>query len=517
MAESTKNFSPLHYFSSWKSSDSLHWYFRVPGFLPWISFEKTKNIRENEFKWWIFPAFYYKNSRNSDELSLTLLSPVFYYNTSNFQSKNKITNSSTLWLLLYFHDYYESVSPIAHKSSATLTPLFYISDFKGSAREESFSWIFPFFFHEYSSRKDAESDEYYSIFYYRQKSYTNSSKTNWESKSFWLLPYYQSFFTESTAAFDRKKEVVTVFPFNYFIHEKTEGKSTAQTKTYDALYRETYQITNLLFHYSETSYKKDNSSYSKTFFFPIIPLFYRSVTENESHYNLFWFIDWKTDREAKDFRLFLLGFYLYSSEEYSRQNFLYFVFDHQYHRSTDTDQLKLFLGLIHFESSPRHSKFNALFGVLAGYESRDDGYYDINFLWLRYLNNKEEHIKLNLIPFFYHDRTATENVYVIPPLLSYSMENEDRLLQLGGLGLLWYRNYDKRKEEETKAILLGSIYYEIRLKERGYKSRGSLWGVLWEYQTESVNDYSKLSIFKFIYSNTTVNGQTYSRIFGVKF
>ncbi|MBE7410562.1 MAG: hypothetical protein HS129_00620 [Leptospiraceae bacterium] len=507
--------SLLHYYNSVEDKDSKKWSIHFPSFLPLISILQHTEINFHENRWWLFPIFYTKKTEDTNVSKTVSLSPIFYYEMYQIHSKDENSKYNALWILLYYHSKVDTMFPMKQKITTTLTPLYYLKSIQSDSKEDTSLWIFPFFFHDYSSSSISEREEHYSFFYYKEKSYGNFEKEKWQKNLLWILPYYHSYNSSSDFASDTTQCVVSIFPINYYFYEKVEEKELIKPIKHH-YYKETFQITNLLFHYSEKYFNKDKSNYSNIFFFPIVPLFFRSISNTDLHYNIFWLMDWKKDYEKNDLRLFFFGFYIYSSEEYSRQNFLYLI-DHQSWRNTNTQKLKFFLGTIHFESAPNYRKFKVLFGLLAGYESRDtDGYYDINFLWLRYLNEREEHIKLNLIPFLYYDRTSTENLIVVPPLLYYSFENNDRLLQLGGLGVFWYRNYNKRKEEETKAILLGSIYYETRLKERGYKSKGSLWGILWEYQTETETDYSKFSIFKFLYSNTTTNGKNYNRIFGVK-
>lgn len=226
------------------------------------------------------------------------------------------------------------------------------------------------------------------------------------------------------------------------------------------------------------------------------------------------FFDLQTDKAKQEFSLFAFGLYVHSSPGYSRQNLLYLV-DHQYYKKVDKEHLRLFLGTIHFEREKDRQSFYLFYGLLFGYEQLGEGYFDVNFLWLRYLNTRD-HLRMNFLPVYYYDRTSKETVHVIPPLLSYSSVTQDEVFQLGLLGLGYYRNYNRKEKEDTKAFLLGSVYYESSEKERGYKSRGSLWGVLWQEQSESETGYSKFSVLKILYSQTTINGETRHRIFGIR-
>ena len=87
-----------------------------------------------------------------------------------------------------------------------------------------------------------------------------------------------------------------------------------------------------------------------------------------------------------------------------------------------------------------------------------------------------------------------------------------------GLGTLYYKNSDHVKKEEHLNMLMGVLYYKTSIpKERGYEGSGSLWGLLWEYKTESETKYSKFAILKFVYTKTTdETKESYQRILGVR-
>jgi hypothetical protein len=102
------------------------------------------------------------------------------------------------------------------------------------------------------------------------------------------------------------------------------------------------------------------------------------------------------------------------------------------------------------------------------------------------------------------------------PALSYSYLSENEKFQHGLLGLAWYRNQDPAEKSDSRYLLGGLLYGEKQVAERGYHSRGSLWNVLWQYETESETGFIKFSIMKFVYKRVHIDGVVSHRVLGVK-
>ncbi len=299
-----------------------------------------------------------------------------------------------------------------------------------------------------------------------------------------------------------------------------------------------------------------------TWFAPLLPLVYYSGTANTSHTNVLWLFDIQTTNgslqrlwaplglfmykkdaylwilpfyhandgversvhiapvfwswwKADEYSIFVLpGLYLHSSPGYSRQNFL-FLFDHE--RRGDINKLNLLFGIVQYESSPEVSRMSVLFRILGGYDYRAPNQYNFNVLW--YVQQRDgDHFKSIFLPFYWYSSSPGHTTLFIPFALSYFDYEGANKFELIGLGLIWYRNYDAFKRTNTEHALLGTLYYGRDLPERGYHSRGSLWGIIWEKESEDETNYRKFSILKgAVYSRTTTaKGDTYSRIFGVR-
>lgn len=114
--------------------------------------------------------------------------------------------------------------------------------------------------------------------------------------------------------------------------------------------------------------------------------------------------------------------------------------------------------------------------------------------------------KSSLLPFWHFSSDQNERTLIAP--FSYFSKNDEGDLDLGLLGIAYYRNNDLPDMSETKALLAGTLYWERKKSERGYHSVGSFWGILWDYETESETGFEKFSILKGIYKRVKKNGET---------
>lgn len=252
--------------------------------------------------------------------------------------------------------------------------------------------------------------------------------------------------------------------------------------------------------------------YKKNDYLWILPFYHaNNGTERSVHVAPLFWSWWRDD----GYSIFVLpGLYLHSSPGYSRQNFL-FLFDHE--RRPDYSKLNLLFGIVQYESTPEVSRMSVLFRILGGYEYRAPNQYNFNVLW--YIQKRDgDRFHSSFLPLYWYSSSPGHTTLTLPLLLSYFDYEGANKFELVGLGLIWYRNYDAYKRTNTEHALLGTVYIGTDKPERGYRSRGSLWGFLWEKETEDETNYRKFSILKgAVYSRTTTaKGETYSRIFGVR-
>lgn len=280
--------------------------------------------------------------------------------------------------------------------------------------------------------------------------------------------------------------------------------------------------------------------------FMIFPFLYKSETADQTHYNIAGIFDREYDRRGiisrsmilplymwfssennfwhsnntfvlppviyygyslNERTLFLAGLYLYRSDTYERQNFFYLL-DHRNYIQDNRNYYGCLFNSFSFESSDSTFQCEALYGLLAGYNGfRHAPVYEFDFLKFIVDVRREVHsFSSDVFLVSYYRSSPDSWSWLSPVALTYLSEDTNGDFDLGLLGLLYYRNNKVNENYETKRVLLGSVYNEIRRPERGYHSTGSLWGFLWEYETESETNFKKFSILKGLYKYVNING-----------
>ena len=216
-----------------------------------------------------------------------------------------------------------------------------------------------------------------------------------------------------------------------------------------------------------------------------------------------------------DGTFFLAGLYVRHTPSFHRENFLY-LYDREYEREARGHNLQLALGAFEVDTRPRSTRVSLGYSLLADLKVEPETF-STNLLWMRHETNQTEQSWHNSFwPVWWLESTPEETFWVTTPLLSMGNRDANGGYQLIGAGALWHNFYRTEQNESSSRILLGTVYEELRRPERGYHSRGSMWGFLWQYQAESETDYRKFSVLKFLYSRTETEGQVRHRVFGVK-
>ncbi|MBL8022164.1 MAG: hypothetical protein JNM27_20990 [Leptospirales bacterium] len=236
-------------------------------------------------------------------------------------------------------------------------------------------------------------------------------------------------------------------------------------------------------------------------------------------------------RDAKQWTAFVAGLYLHSSPSGSRQNFLYLV-DHK--GSAESDSYRAMLGTLNFTTGSDLTSFELAYGLLLNARSQAKEF-DLDYaLFLGGVEKKSNYLHHRLLPAYWYESSDRMTFLVSPlayynnnldtdtfrtmiplaPLVWYQSESGQDVRQLGLLGTAWFRDYDSEERTARSMLLLGTLYNDVQKPERSYRSRGSFWGLLWDYETES-NGFSKLSVLKFVYTRTSDEDGTRTRIMGV--
>ncbi|TGL64945.1 LA_1737 family protein [Leptospira jelokensis] len=257
------------------------------------------------------------------------------------------------------------------------------------------------------------------------------------------------------------------------------------------------------------------------------PFFYRRVSDSSSRTNLFWFIDWEFESYKSTFtknqnetnqtatketlsHLFLFPFY-YSDSSFSilpisfnfwsKEEFTTFTMLNYYHSKKEGHYYN-FLYLVESENSTNHYQFRSLWDFLFSFQKKPKEIERLTLLWLGYDNTSDKKT-INFFPLVRTTVSEEETSKLYGPFIYYESKSADEITELALAGIGYYHNQTKSDNQYSTYVLLGAIYQEKTELERGFVKRGSLWGWLWEYQTED-NGYEKFSILKlFSYSKET--------------
>jgi hypothetical protein len=319
---------------------------------------------------------------------------------------------------------------------------------------------------------------------------------------------------------------------------------TSYDKDNESLFYEHSQWS--LFHHYESEQKSGNS-FSSTWWAPIIPLVYHYTSDSYTHTNAlllfdysnniqkgskkFWavpaffarsgtdgylsilppvFMHWWDDK-AGESSYFTLGFYETSSPDYERQNLLY-LFDHIKNIREKSESYSILFSIFGKTEDEKETEYSLLWGGAARYRSfRDSDDYETSALCsIIKFQRSEDYYHSRFLPLWYYERNRAESTLVIPPLLTYDNEKSDgSMFSLWGAGLAYYRNKDTVEKTDNQKVLLGIAYDRVSEPERGYTSKGILWGALFEYKEETETDFEQYSVLKgLLYKRTTLKGET---------
>lgn len=523
----------------------------------------TETFVAHERLRWFLPFFMsHKKSGQEVEEAATTTNytlfglPLLYYNSFVQTGANEAekTQRSKFFLMGYYHKkspeesytnfmlwlYSSRRSHLSDDYSYGLFfGLFNISDEKGTHK----NYFRPFY---YFARGNGFTEYSVLMGLYRVK---QNEETGERSRSFVYNMFNSSLANyELSQDADEETRKITerkrwAFPIFYY--------SIAQDISDGAQYERKHSFS--LFHYNENI--RSVSAESSTFWFPIIPLYYSHDDAKTSRRNVLGIIDYKTDlisgntrfwiiplffsktgnqgyyhfapfyfsfwnHGTNDYHKIIMGLSLRDNPWYKSQNFLY-LYEHKLDKKYEQHEYSFLFRTLKFSIDNQRDIFKqqALWGFLTDIEWMDwDDYSFKALLYLAAVENGKNYLHTRALPFWYYERYSTAHTLVVPPALLWDAKeiNGDRF-QLWGLGAVWFRNYKPHKGSDFQALLAGIPYYKTQKRERGYESRGSLWGLLWEYETEAETGFSKFSLLKFLYKRTEIDGEVQHNVLGISF
>lgn len=405
------------------------------------------------------------------------------------------------------------------RDNVVLLPPFFPIWFSYQSDDLEYKVLFPL----YGKQKDKDSEyrAYVLNFYLTEDIKENDHK---EQSYFWpFVNVYKS----NTGSGHR------VLPFYVHRNYERDNKKNSDTFTLFSSYRKTmtnsYSDVEFFFWPLWISYeeKKLNQNLNEKTLW-VTPFFYRNMRENGTRTNVLWFVDWewyrvadfnqnlKTNptntlqKETKLSHLLIFPFYKTSSSfsiiplsfnDWSDDSFTTFTFLNYYNWNRNGHYYN-FLYLIESENTESNYRFKSLAGLLWGFEKEQSKINRFTLLWLGY-DNRSYQTTYNFFPIIRIADADKEKSRLYGPFLYYHFNSEEEQTELLFAGLGYYHNKTKSDNQYSTYVLLGALYQEKTEIERGYVKKGSLWGWLWEYQTEE-NGYEKFSILKlFSYTKET--------------
>jgi len=348
-------------------------------------------------------------------------------------------------------------------------------------------------------------------------------------KVYAFLPFFVSYLSEDT-----KTEYFAVFPFylmqkedrsyrklyllNLYISEYDASEDCYDKSIlwpvinwYGSPSRNGFRIFPLFWHKNWND--GTNESYSSMF----IPFYMRSVEPDSKSLIIFPALSYfNEDQHSKT--KFIAGTYWYRSENYERENILY-IYDHEkyFNDNNRSDQYSLLFRTIEFDFEEKYKEMWLLWSLLLKYKDyKKTEDYDIDaFLWLAGITRDKDYFHNRILPLYWYSSDRDSYNLILPPILSRFSEDRGGNFDLGLLGLLYYRNEDRYNYSDRRMVLLGAIYNEVKYPERRYHARGSLWGILWDYETEDDGYFKKFTILKGLYKYINNNGKTEQSLFWV--
>ena len=532
-ADSQRHFRliPLTWFT-WDEKADDRLYVFLPFFLSYAS-EETKE------EYFVIAPFYASQKQDKSYTKAYVIN--LYWD--EYKAEENYSEKTILWP---FVNWYTSpdkngfrIFPIVwHRewkegeteSSRTFAPLYYSKDVKdtGSGEYKSRRRINPLYF---LGEDNSGADSSYSL----------------------LVPLIPLFYhgTESSESTTSRTTVTPLFYYN-----------SEETKQADG----TLNDTALWFPLLPVYYSRNSREYSHWNFmgildscsdknysrFFLLPLYYSTEDNGEKHKNILGIIDWWSgengvdtsmvfplywwsgDDESSSLVLFPLlsyfnsgpgektrftaGAYWHESPSYERQNFLY-LFDHKKYisESYPSDQYSLLFTTMELDVSADIKEMRLLWGTLLSYtDYRKSDDYDIDaLLWFAGVERNGDYFHNRALPLYWYSSDKNETSLLIPPALSYFSKDSNGNFDLGVLGLVYYRNENKYAGEDRRMWLLGTLYNEVKVPERKYHARGSLWGILWDYETEDETDFTKFTILKGLYKYIDDKGESEHTFFWV--
>lgn len=494
---------------------------------------------------------FYVHYRDADSRYLV----VFPLYGAEQKTHNNCTSNKTAWLVIAYWNEYDCETKTAEQT--VLWPVYnhYASPDSGGFR------IFPLFWKKWRSAGEAEIQTHFSPLHYTRIHGETYRTVSWlfyrnryeQSSNFgiWGLVHF--------ARHDDDREATNyVFPIYHYREERqaTEGTPAERSSlmTFAAIFwryradrdgsvdqgvhasplylwfgdRQRDYFYSWIFYRTSTPGSKSQG----------VPLLYHSKQRTDATYSNFYLIPfYRSEQRHGDERgdeyvtwLFPVYYAHTSATETKRFTGIYY-----YERSTghSVDLLPLVAGTrtekehslfswhallwtLWYEGRQDSTQFRVAYGILHNYERDLE-----TFSWHLALatgykrTDAQGYLRHHVLPLWWYSTTAGATALHLPFLLATFQASADgnQLFRAVLLGLLYYQNTDYAAYDQTLGVALGALYYHNKYPERRFDSYGSLYGLLWHYETE--DNYKRLALLTFVYIRTETENGVRHRLFGI--
>jgi hypothetical protein len=442
--------------------------------------DRATGEADTSLAWWLFNTsvhneqLYTSGGMRPARERTTWFLPFFYYNNGKTTDAAPAERYATFFAPVVPLFYYHSSSEGTHINAGLLFDM-------GISGSSTHVWVMPLWF----SRTGAEGYCHFLPLWYHR----------WDDaagKSIWATPLSYSSTSGRGTAFEETTRWFPVIPLVY----------TNTTRGW--------------FHLNALGvfdYSRDDDR-TRCWFFPL--LFAKSGSSGYFHILPLYLSSW--DDSSGDSWSCTLGFYQRTNPSYKRRNFLWLA-DYISKPQEQFTGFSLAFGSLNYEISPEVRSMRAVWGLLADadFSRKNDDYNVRGLLYLAAVKKYGDEFHHRLLPFWYYSSSRDGYTLVVPPALTYLTTSGDgSTRQFVGLGVLWARWCDPADKYDTRLALGGLPYYRFQRAERGFSSEGSVWGLLWKHEAETETGYEKFSVLAGLYKKVTIEGETYSSVFGIR-
>lgn len=327
---------------------------------------------------------------------------------------------------------------------------------------------------------------------------------------FRIFPLYWYKYAKKHYGFTTLHTVAGLFWDYRETQKDAAGKSEVFATQVSPLYLSIRQVNSSAF-FSWLWYSYREESY----FFRGIPLLYHQSEEKSSQTSTFYlFPFWFSHISPTSTTRIITPYFLSRSAQQETDELIFLIGRSRNLKTQETSWRALLYSVLVY-SSPQRFDLKLGYGLLFSAHTSEKSWSWHTALVVGASRGTQNTTHNRLLPLWYYSASDSSRSLYLPIILSVfdTSQNGRHHFQAIALGLLWYDNF-YADANRTRALLSGALWHHKHRKERDYDSYGSLFGLLWNYESET--NYSRFTFLKFLYTRTETDGQTIHRVLGIR-